>query len=185
MFEYIPKFNDLSDVEYTDYRNDEEREFMTVLNSRFAEWEKFGIGDGDFFMFYDRDILSLGIEIYTFRDLRIDFTGIAVLMGKDETSQYVTRLYEYDPAVIVYERFDHTISQLAEIAADWITYELSRKIELREWITESYHHRQWILADTNEILTVQNLRGLRRSTEALGEPAKVTVVYSGERQNIE
>lgn len=184
MFEYIPKFNNLSDIEYGDYRNEEEREFMTTLNARAAEWKVFGICENDWIMFYDGEVLSLGIYIYNFRDLRVDFTETSLLLGKDETSQYVTKLNPNNPQVKVYQKVAYSTAQLAEITADWITYELSRKIELHEWITDSYHHRRWILADTNQAITAQNLKGFCPNINELGEPTKVSVVYSGERQNI-
>ena len=45
MFEYIPKFNGLSDVEYSDYRNDDEREFMTILNNHSLVFDSEGISE--------------------------------------------------------------------------------------------------------------------------------------------
>lgn len=181
MFIYIPKFNDLSDVEYSDYRNEEEREFMTILNSYAAEWKPFGVWGEDLFLFYDRGDLSLGICIYSFRDLRIDFTETSLLLGEDETHQYVTKLNPNNPQVKVYQKADYSTAQLAEIAADWITHELSRKIELREWITDSYHHKNWVLIDTNCVLSVSDSKNVFRRD--LGEPTKVMVVYSGEKEN--
>ena len=83
MFEYIPRFDDLSDIEFSDYRNAEEREFMTILNGYAAEWEQYDDYDDTLFMFYHGDDLCLGIEVAEFRSLRIDFRGWGVLMGKD------------------------------------------------------------------------------------------------------
>jgi hypothetical protein len=180
MFEYIPKFNNLSDIEYSDYRNEEEREFMTALNARAAEWKLFGMYEDDWIMFYDGEVLSLGVYIYSFRDLRIDLTETSLLLGEDETHQYVTKLNSNAQGVIEYNKTDYTTAQLAEIAADWITHELSRKIELREWITDSYHHKNWVLTDANRVITISDSKGKFRRDD-LGEPTKVTVVYSGEK----
>gem|GEM_PF-4774902 len=153
---------------------------MTILNSHTGEWKQFGVWDEDLFMFYDRGDLSLGIHIYSFRDLRIDFIETSLLLGEDETHQYVTKLNLNNPQVKIYQKAYYSTAQLAEITADWITYELSRKIELREWITDSYHHKNWVLVDKHQAISISDSKNVFRRDD-LGNPTKVTVVYSGEK----
>lgn len=47
MFTYIPKFNGLTDIVYDDFRNNEEREFLTSLYGYASVWEKYGFEDDD------------------------------------------------------------------------------------------------------------------------------------------
>lgn len=98
MFTYIPKFNGLSEIEYTDYRNSEEREFLMTLYDRVSSLDEYRLMEyDDFFMFYHDSILTVAFDIcdenanLVLRSLRIDFTETSLLMGNDETFQYVSR----------------------------------------------------------------------------------------------
>lgn len=187
MFDYIPKFNGLTDVVYDDFRNDEEREFLTVLYSYVSASENYSFEDHDFLLFYDDDVVTIAFDICddinnsVLRSLRIDFTETSLLVGEDETHQYVSRLNADNPNVKEYQKTDYTTTQLAKIAADWLSYELSREIELREWITESFHHRRWILVDTNRPISMSDSKNIFRR-DGLGHPTRVTVVYPLERK---
>lgn len=135
MFTYIPKFNDLSDIEYTDYRNLEEREFLTILYDRVSALEQYKLMEyDDFWMFYHDNILTVAFDIIdenanvVLRSLRIDFTETSLLMGRNETFQYVSALDTNNPDVKKYKKTEYTTIQLAEIAAQWVSQEISRKV---------------------------------------------------------
>ena len=185
MFEYIPNFNGLSDVVYDDFRNDEEREFLNALYGYVSVSKSYDFEDHDWFLFYDDEILTIAFDVYddinriVLRSLRIDFTETSLLVGKDETHQYAGRLNADNPNVKKYQRAEYTTTRLAEIAADWVSYELSREIELREWITESFHHRRWVLVDTNQPISVSDSKGVRRDN--LGSPDRITIVYPSQK----
>lgn len=114
------------------------------------------------------------------RSIRIDFTEASLLVGEDETHQYVSRLRADNPKVKEYQKTEHTTIQLAKITADWLSYELSREIELREWITESFHHRRWVLVDTNQDICMSDSKNIFRRND-LGSPDKVMIVYPSKK----
>lgn len=186
MFTYIPNFNNLTDIIYEDFRNNEEREFLTSLYGYASVWEKYGFEDDDWILFYDDNIVTVALDIYDdinhsgLRSIRIDFTETSLLVGEDETHQYVSRLNADNPNVKEYRKTEYTTTQLAKITADWLSYELSREIELREWITESFHHRRWVLVDTNRHISMSDSKNIFRR-DGLGHPTRVTVVYPSKK----
>lgn len=185
MFEYIPKFNDLTEVVYDDYRNNEEREFLTVLYSYVSTSGNYNFEDHNFYIFYDGDTMTVAFDVvdefenHVLRSLRVDFTQTSLLVGEDETHQYVSRLDSSNPNVKEYQKTEYTTTQLAKIAADWVSYELSREIELREWITVSFRHRLWVLTDTNQPIVFSDSKNVSRRN--LSSPDKVTIVYPSKK----
>ena len=133
MFTYIPKFNDLTDVVYNDFRNNEEREFVNSLYSYASAWEKYSLDDEDFIMFYDGDTLTVAFDIIgktkncVLRSLRIDLNETNLLLGEDISMQYVCKLDVNDSDVKVYKRDEYSIKNLSKIAVDWIVEVISLK----------------------------------------------------------
>lgn len=181
MFTYIPEYNGLSETVYTDYRNEEEREFLTCLYSYAAIWEQYGLSDDDFIMFYEGNTVTLAFDIcdntanVVLRAMRIDFNETNLLLGEDLTMQYVCKLDVDDSEVKEYKKAEYSTKELAEIAAKWIANELSRKIELREWITLSHRHQHYVLVDTDKPLSWLDSENIKRW--GLGKPKRVKIVH--------
>jgi len=179
MFEYAPNYNGLSYEEYVDFRNDEDREFLTALCSYSDNWKKYGFHDEDFLYFYHGEVLSVAFDIcahkQVLRAMRIDLTETNLLLGEDETAQYISTLNPNNPEVKVYLKADYSITELAELSAKWIDFELSRKIELHEWINFRFHHRQWIMADNHKIIMWSDSKNILR--KLLGKPTNISITY--------
>jgi hypothetical protein len=65
------------------------------------------------------------------RTLRVDFDGMAVWFGPDETHQFATDLDPARPGVSVLP--GRPVTELAAAAADWLEREMWRPIVRHEW----------------------------------------------------
>jgi hypothetical protein len=118
------------------FRNEQEREFLTALYSCFSEWGQFGLTDDDSFVsFYDDSILMVAFDICdrkqstVLRSLRIDFTGTSVLvcdLGNGSSNLFDSRLFDTDLDVKEYRVIGDSPSDLAALAAQWVTQEFTR-----------------------------------------------------------
>lgn len=110
--------------EYNRYcRNELERRFLERLNDRA---EKGNWCADCWSHLTDHVLISIYLPGDKARSLRVDFFGSRLLLGYDETHQFVTELNPDNPLVTVVP--DGTPEQLAVIAADWL------ESELAEWI---------------------------------------------------
>jgi hypothetical protein len=182
MFEYVPEFNGLTDVVYSDFRNEEERKFLTSLYNYAPEWKKYGLDDDNFIMFYEGETVTVAFDIIdenenlVLRSLRVDFDHTNLLLGEDITMQYVCKLDVNDPKVKKYRKSEYSTVELSEIAANWIVTEAARKIELREWVTSSYRHRVWVLADTDNPISMSDSKN-ELGRKNLGHPTRTKIAY--------
>ncbi len=182
MFIHIKGFNGLSEIDRDEYLNKDEERFLSVLYNHFPIWKKFGLKEDDIFTFYHGNVLTLAIDICDYhansvlRSLRIDLFNDSFLAGEDETNQYVSLLNPNNADVKVIKKCDFTNDQFAEIAAQWISFELARKIELREWINESFHLREYVLVDSERIISTSCTNNLI-SQNNLGNPTKVKIIF--------
>ena len=107
------------------------------------------------------------------RTLRVDFDGLTVVCGEDETHQLVGDL-DVARADVVSQR-GAAPSELAQFAADWLEREMARPIDRHEWYGWSFVHRRWVLADTGRTISISDSRNdFRRS---LGTPDAVVRVW--------
>lgn len=163
------------------FRNEEEKEFLTVLIAHADEWFKVGLTNQDCYLIHDESTLTVAFDICDFemsvvlRCLRIDFTGQSLLLGYDDSMQYVCPLSADNPDVKLYQRTEHSLKDFAEIAAKWLLSELSRKIERREWRIGSILHQQYVVADTNQPLSWSDSENKRRY--GLGTPTLTKIVF--------
>lgn len=131
--------------------NERERDFIELLHARaeagnwFAEaWPR-----------VDRFMLSVSPTDSqrgcVLRTLRVDFDGIAVSFGPDETHQFATDLDPARPDVIVLG--GRPLAELAAAAAIWLEREMDRPIVRQEWDRPGFRRRAWVLADTGKRLS--------------------------------
>jgi hypothetical protein len=114
-------------------------------------------------------------ESQVLRSVKIDFTGTSVLMGETGSNLFDNQFDEKDTRITVYKEVDGNVSALADLAAEWLYRELSREIIRREWITDSYHHTQYEMADTKQPLSWSDSQNKRRFW--LGKPTMITIVH--------
>jgi hypothetical protein len=163
------------------FRNEEEKEFLTALVAHADEWFEFGLTDQDCYLIYDAPTVTVAFDICDFeksvvlRCLRIDFTGSSLLLGYDDSMQYVCPLSADNPDVKSYLRAEYTPKDFAEIAAKWLVVELSRKIERREWRNGSILHQQYVVEDTNQPLNWSDSENKKRY--GLGTPTATKIVF--------
>jgi hypothetical protein len=108
------------------------------------------------------------------RTLRVDFDGVSVSFGPDETHQFATDL---DPAradVVVLS--GRPPAELASAAATWLEKEMRRPIVRHEWNRSTFRRREWLLTDTEEVLVVSDSANIRQR-QGLGPPDCVALVW--------
>jgi hypothetical protein len=154
--------------------NEREREFLELLHAH-AE-----AGDwiADSWPRDDRIVLSV-CPIDTerrcvLRTLRVDFDGVAVSYGPDETHQFVTDLDPARPDVTVMS--GRPVADLALAAATWLQREMWRPILRHEWDRPDFRRIAWVLADTGEELGVSDAANNFRRQQ-LGPPDRVVQVW--------
>ena len=135
-------------------RDERERDFVEAIHSRAEAGSWFA----DVWPRDNRFVLTVcpGDSEYNcvLRTLRIDFDGIAVSFGPDETHQLVTDLDPARPGVSVMS--GRPPAELALSAAIWLEQEMRRPIVRREWNRPTFQRREWLLADTGEGLVVSD-----------------------------
>ena len=167
--------------EDTVFRNEEEKEFLISLLAHANEWFEFGLTDQDCYLMYDNSALTVAFDICDFersvvlRCLRIDLTETGLLLGFDDSMQYVCPLSADNPDVKSYQRAEYTPKDFAEIAAKWLVSELSRKIERRELRSGSVHHQQYVIEDSNQPLSWSDSENKKRY--GLGTPTLTKIVF--------
>jgi hypothetical protein len=107
----------------TECNTELEREFIEALHARAVR----GGWYADSWPRADRFLLSVTIldqlAKCVVRTLRVDFDGVAVTFGDDETHQFVTNLDPSQGAAVV---SGLPITELADIAANWLEREMHR-----------------------------------------------------------
>ena len=126
----------LSEAVNVSFRNEKEREFLTALYSYVSEWTQFGLTDDDSYVsLYDDSILMVAFDICDrkqskiLRSLRVDFTGTSVLicdLGARSSNLFDSQLNVNDSDVKEYRVIGDSPSDLADLAAQWLTQEFSR-----------------------------------------------------------
>jgi hypothetical protein len=154
--------------------NERERDFIELLHARAEAGGWFA----DSWPREDRFMLSVCPSDPQYRcvlrTLRVDFDGVAVSFGPDETHQFATDL---DPAradVVVLS--GRPSAELASAAATWLEKEMRRPIVRHEWNRPTFHRREWLLADTGEGLVASDSANIHRRHE-LGPPDSVVLVW--------
>lgn len=107
------------------------------------------------------------------RTLRVDFDGVAVRFGPDETYQFATDLDPSRPGVSLLS--GRPIAELAAAAADWLEREMRRPIVRQEWDRldrRGVAPRLWVLADTGEGVVERGQR-----SPDFGPPDRVVPVH--------
>jgi hypothetical protein len=95
-------------------RNDDERRFLERLNER----AKRGDWAADSWSHTtDHVLIASAYASHNNHDIRADYFGDRLLLGGDETGQYVTELDPADPEVTVVT--SKSPEEMADIAADW------------------------------------------------------------------
>lgn len=163
------------------FRNEEEKKFLATLLAHADEWFEFGLTKQDCYLIYDESTLTVAFDICDFeksvvlRCLRIDFTESSLLLGYDDSMQYVCPLSADNSDVKSYQRAEYTTNDCAEIAAKWLVFELSRNIERREWRTGSVLHQQYVIEDSNQQLSWSDSENKKRY--GLGTPTLAKIVF--------
>jgi hypothetical protein len=149
-----------------------EREFIETLHSRAAAhgWHADGWPRDD------RVVVTIDVSDrefkFSLRTLRVDFDGLVMLAGRDETGQLASDLdVGRDDVVSMRDRAPHA---LADAAADWLEREMARPIERCEWDRARFHHRLWRYADTGEELVWSD--SVNQKRPSLGPPDRVVRV---------
>jgi hypothetical protein len=154
--------------------NEREREFVELLHA----YAEAGGWFADSWPRDDRIVLSVcpsdPEQRCVLRTLRVDFDGVAVSYGPDETHQFVTDLDPTRPDVTVMS--GRPVAELALAAATWLQREMWRPILRHEWDRPDFRRMAWVLADTGEELAVSDSSNdLRR--QRLGPPDCVVQVW--------
>ncbi len=171
------------EVTEEDFENDAEREFLIALCAHSSEWVKLGITPDSGFIQFGDSTLTVGIDITDWerkvclRALRIDFSGDRIVFGEDETGQFGNN---FKPGVKEVRDPGNSPAQFADIAARFLVDEMARKIELWEWNTLWFRHRNYVLSDTGEVFVWSDSRNKKRSN--LGEPSRITVVHASHQK---
>jgi hypothetical protein len=141
----------------TECNSEREREFIEGLHAR----AELGQWYADTWARDDRFVLSISLSDpqmrCVLRDLRVDFDGVTLWTGPDETHQFVTDLDPARPGVTMVT--DRPIGELSALAADYLETEMRRPIVRWEWDRAGQGvARLWLFSDTNEPLIVQSRR---------------------------
>jgi hypothetical protein len=125
----------------------------------------------------DRIVLSVCVsdpeQRSVLRTLRVDFDGVAVSYGPDETHQFATDLDPRRPYVTVMSR--RPVAELALAAATWLQREMRRPITRHEWDRPDFRRKVWVLADTGQELVVSDSSNIIRR-QRIGPPDRVVQV---------
>jgi hypothetical protein len=161
---------------YLDECNTErERDFIELLHARAEAGGWFA----DSWPREDRIILSVcpcdPEYRCVLRTLRVDFDGVAVSFGPDETHQFATDLDPARPDVLVLS--GRPMAELASAAATWLEREMRRPILRHEWNRPSFQRREWYLADTGQCLIVSDSANDPQRL-GLGPPDRVVPAWS-------
>jgi hypothetical protein len=154
--------------------NEREREFAELLHAHAEAGGWFA----DSWRLDDRIVLSVCLSDPerrgVLRTLRVDFDGVAVSYGPDETHQFVTDLDPARPDVTVMS--GRSVAELALAAATWLQREMRRPILRHEWDQPDFRRMVWVLADTGEQLSVSDSSNNFRRPR-LGPPDRVVQVW--------
>lgn len=163
-----------------DSYSDAEREFLQTMLARAQAWVTIGLSPDDVWLLDVERPLILCVDVCDpeskggLRTLRVDFDGVSVIAGEDETGQMSTDLDITHPDVLFRHDVEGTPNFFATIAADWIEQELRRPIERHEWSGTYFRHCRWVLADTHTPLVWSDSSNEPRPE--LGEPHRIVVV---------
>ena len=159
--------------------NERERDFIELLHARAEAGGRFA----DSRPREDRFMLSVcpsdpqhGCVL---RTLRVDFDGVAVSFGLDETHQFATDLEPARADVVVLS--GRPSAEPASAAATWLEEEMRRPIVRHEWNRPTFRGREWLLADTGEGLIVGDSANIRHR-QGLGPPDSVALVMGAKRE---
>jgi hypothetical protein len=158
-------------------RNPQEAEFLAALYARAVS----GSWHADAWPWEDRLIITISpsdSEANTIlRTLRADYFGDRVVVGLDPTHQLAGDL---DGArADVFSKASPSPAELAEFAADWLERELARPIDRLEWKSWTYEHREWVLADSGQVIVCSDSKN--RTDRKLGKPTRRVRVHGHER----
>jgi hypothetical protein len=176
----IELFN-YSEIEEQGFRNSVEQEFLTALFANASQWSELGVTNDCCYINYWDETLMIAFDIchrnarQVLRSLKIDFTGESILMGETGTNLFDSKFSYTDLNIKTSKEIDASPSALANLAAEWLLWEFSRKIMLKEWITLFYHHKQYEMADTKMLLSWSDSHYKKRLW--LGSPNRVTIVH--------
>ena len=172
---------DWFEIERENCPNEATWTFISALCEHSSEWIALGISPQNGFFQADDGLITLGISISDeerrciVRDLRIDFDGSRVVMGEDETHQYVTDLVPGERGAVEHRLHDAAPHDYAQLAAAWLATETRRIIERHEWHRLTYRHTKWMMADTGKCIVWSDTHNEKRSD--LGPPTHVTVIH--------
>lgn len=181
MMDELTQFIYFSEVKEQGFRNEAECEFLTALFDHAQEWFQLGLTNEHCMINYSDSTLMIAFDVcdwkqsQVLRSLKLDFTGTSVLMGETGTNLFDFKFDLNDSKIKVYGKEDGLPSTLANLAAKWLFQELSRQIVRREWITNSYHHTQYEMADTGQVLSWSDSQNKKRFW--LGSPTTITIVH--------
>jgi hypothetical protein len=155
--------------------SEDEREFIEAMHLRSES-------DGwypDAWVWDDRVVVALcpgddtpGYQLLL-RTLRVDFKGLEITFGEDETHQFATELDPSKSGVVALTGL--SIIEMANVAADWLLKEYRRPMVRQEWDRHDRRGvapRRWVLADTGEAVAIRGLR-----TADFGPPDRVIHVH--------
>jgi len=175
------EFLSFSEVKEQGFRNNAEEQFLTVLFEHSTAWAELGVTDDCCYISYWDSTLMIAFDVCDWngnqvvRSVKVDFNGTSVLMGETGTNLFDFKFDPNSPNVKVLPKVDMTYIDLANEAAKWVFEELSRPIVLKEWVTCSYHHKQYELYDINRPLSWSDSQNKQRSP--LGKPTRAAIVH--------
>jgi len=109
------------------------------------------------------------------RSLKVDFDGTSVLMGETGSNLFDSKFDANDVEVKVLNNPDSSPADLAERTAEWLYFEMSRPIVLKEWITWFHHHKEYQLADNDKPLEWSESRC--KKCWWLSSPTRAAIVH--------
>ena len=152
--------------------------FLDAVRKGAAGWND---ANPDNSMVYEwNDQLVLGLDVSdrdrrtVLRTLRVDYGPQGLVLGEDETGQFVSEL---TPQQHEFRRIGHGDlgpADLGRMAADWFQTQLERPIELAEWHGWTYWYREYRLADSGRTLCW--LANGNKPKRDLGPPDQVWAV---------
>lgn len=170
-----------SEIQIQGFRNESEREFLTALFAHSFEWAQLGVTDQYCMINYQDSILMIAFDIcdwngnVVLRSLRVDFDCTSVLMGETGSNLFDIKFDAAFPGIVEFHKAGASPADAAEAAAKWLYCEMSRPIVLKEWITRSFHHKQYELSDNNQPLSWSDSQNKKRSS--LGSPTRAAIIH--------